>query len=112
MSMTSETFTSDDALLTRISVPVDLDGRTGGEVVREIGRALGELHQRGIQSSNITFVVDGEASWAVSFALVGIRPATYDEVAAYRTRQAQNTARRAAQLRAELVEIEKLENGS
>ncbi len=111
MDMRKDTYkkTGTDEWTTIVKVDLDIADKTADEVLVMMQQGIAAMHAEYVFGARLE--VDAEG-YNVEHRLVGQRSATTDEIASAKRLTADSLARRAERLRAELAEIEKLENGS
>lgn len=111
MSMRKDTYkkTGTDEWRTIVKVDLDIADKTAEEVLVTVQQGIAAMHAEYVFDARLE--VEGEG-YVVEHRLVGQRSATTDEITLAEVRAADARAQRAARLRMELAQIERLENGS
>lgn len=113
MSMRKNTYkrTGTDEWKTTVKIELDIADRTADEVLVALQQGIAAMLSEGVFGARMKVEGEGEG-YDVEHWLVGQRSATRDEITLAEVRDADARAQRAARLRMELAQIERLENGS
>lgn len=111
MGMRKDTYRTlrTNAWETTVKVELDIADKVADEVLVTLQQGVAAMLVEGVFNPRLE--VEGEG-YIMEHSLVGRRPATKDEITLAEVRAADARTQRAARLRAELAQIERLENGS